>query len=80
MRRRSLSVNVLLELDVVCGGLLGAGAEASVGTGAVFRSGSIGLCNGIGAGGLLFSKEGWIGRLSIGPISTCVAAEKPKSP
>lgn len=54
MRRRSLSVNVLFELDLVCDGLLGAGAGASVGTGAVFESGSIGLCNGIGAGGLLF--------------------------
>ncbi len=56
MRRRSLSVNVLLEPDLVCDGLLGAGAGASVGTGAVFGSGSIDLCNGIGAGGGVLSE------------------------
>ncbi len=59
MRRRSPSVNVFLGLNVLCDGLLGARAGASVRTGAVFESGSIGLCNGIGAGGLLFS-EGFV--------------------
>lgn len=59
MRRRSLSVNVLLEVDAECDGLLGAGAGLSVGTVAVFECGRIGLCNGTGAGGLLFS-EGFV--------------------
>lgn len=59
MRRRSLSVKVLLEVDDECDDLLGAGAGLSVGTGAVFESGRIGLSNGIGAGGLLFS-EGFV--------------------
>jgi len=55
MRRLSLSVRVLLDVDVECAGFFfsGAGEGVSLGTASVvFESGKIGLCNGMTVGGL----------------------------
>jgi len=54
MRRLSLSVRVLLDVDVECAGFFsGAGEGVSLGTASVvFESGKIGLCNGMAVGGL----------------------------